>query len=504
MKNKNVLLFSLIALLSSSTLMAQNWKVGGNTLNATGKFGSTNKQDIEFITNSNINGVLTKGGLWGLGITTPIAKLHVNSTVGGQDLFKVQEAGATKFNVAANGGVSIGAFASVPANSLFVSGNAGIGISVPVSKLHVFTGSSGTTPFPNSLLTLEHSFNNYLSILTPTVNESGILFGNAANNVSGGIIYNSSFQGSAPNALQFRTNGNLPRMVVTAEGNVGVGTTNPENFRLKIIHGNGLLNGLAIENATAPGIEWSLFTGAGNSPLNFIRNGAILGQISFPSGQYLALSDERLKTNIRSMSSVLKKINQLKASTYQFKNATDKEDYDGFIAQDVMKIFPNLVTHTVNKESNTDVYLMNYSGFGVIAIKGIQELMKQNDSLKSEVENLKSEMMQIKTMLNIGSQSTGSGAGKISISLTNAALEQNTPNPVSNSTSIRYSLPQKFSNAQLIITDNNGRTMKQVKIADGGNGVVNVDASLLISGTYTYSLIVDGKIISTKQMIVKK
>ena len=48
-----------------------------------------------------------------------------------------------------------------------------------------------------------------------------------------------------------------------------------------------------------------------------------------------------------------------------------------------MKIFPSLVSHTVFKENNTDVYTMNYSGFGVIAIKGIQELIKINDSLKS-------------------------------------------------------------------------------------------------------------------------
>jgi hypothetical protein len=52
---------------------------------------------------------------------------------------------------------------------------------------------------------------------------------------------------------------------------IGIGTTNNENFKLKIVHGNNLLNGLAIENSTLPGIEWSLFTGSGNGPLNFVR-----------------------------------------------------------------------------------------------------------------------------------------------------------------------------------------------------------------------------------------
>jgi hypothetical protein len=41
--------------------------------------------------------------------------------------------------------------------------------------------------------------------------------------------------------------------------------------------------------------------------------------------------------------------------------------------------------HTVNSERNLDVYTLNYSGFGVIAIKGIQELLaiitEQNEKI---------------------------------------------------------------------------------------------------------------------------
>jgi len=37
-----------------------------------------------------------------------------------------------------------------------------------------------------------------------------------------------------------------------------------------------------------------------------------------------------------------------------------------------------------------------------------------------------------------------------------------------------------------------------------GSGVVNIDASSLNSGSYNYTLIVDGKTIETKKMIVTK
>jgi hypothetical protein len=239
-------------------------------------------------------------------------------------------------------------------------------------------------------------------------------------------------------------------------------------------------------------------------------NGAILGQISFPSGQYLALSDERLKTNIKPMAAVLEKIAQLKPSAYQFKNATEKQDYNGFIAQDVMKIFPSLVSHTVIKQSNTDLYTMNYSGFGVIAIKGIQELMKINeekdaaiDSLKSEIKNLKFEKGEIKAMLK-ANQSSSSSQAVTNTLLTDASLEQNTPNPFITTTTIHYTLPGKSAKAQIIITDKSRKTIKQINISGAGKGVVNVEASALSAGVFNYSLMVDGKLIATKQMVLTK
>ena len=103
------------------------------------------------------------------------------------------------------------------------------------------------------------------------------------------------------------------------------------------------------------------------------------------------------------MSSMLEKIGQLKPSIYQFKNSTDKQEYNGFIAQDVLKVFPSLVVHTVNTERNLDVYTLNYSGFGVIAIKGIQELMaiitEQNEKiaiLENKVSKLEVALARIK------------------------------------------------------------------------------------------------------------
>lgn len=54
------------------------------------------------------------------------------------------------------------------------------------------------------------------------------------------------------------------------------------------------------------------------------------------------------------------------------------------------------------------------------------------------------------------------------------------------------------------ITDKNGKQLKQLNISGNGNGIVNIYASTLSSGAYNYSLIVDGGLISSKQMIIGK
>src|SRR6478735_4042091 len=75
--------------------------------------------------------------LVGIGTTAPNSKLHVNTTATGQNPFRVQVAGSTKFFVANNGGTAIGSLSTPPANGLFVSGNAGFGTVAPVTKIHV-------------------------------------------------------------------------------------------------------------------------------------------------------------------------------------------------------------------------------------------------------------------------------------------------------------------------------------------------------------------------------
>jgi hypothetical protein len=88
--------------------------------------------------------------------------------------------------------------------------------------------------------------------------------------------------------------------------------------------------------------------------------------------------------------------------------------------------------------------------------------------------------------------------------VSDASLSQNTPKPFTNMTYISYRLPEKFRTAEISISDNTGRVIKQEKIVGGRSGRVHLNSTGLSSGTYNYSLFVDGNPVSTKQMLLTK
>ena len=142
--------------------------------------------------------------------------------------------------------------------------NIGVGITTPLVKLHVQQGASGNIN-PFGPLVVEGNSNTYINLLSPDANETSVLFGKANNAASGGIVYNNL---STLNGLQFRTNGNLTRMVIDNNGNVGIGVIIPQ-AKLDI-NGNIKTNSLTIAN--------------GGSQSDFLIKNDAAGQVSFRKG----------------------------------------------------------------------------------------------------------------------------------------------------------------------------------------------------------------------------
>lgn len=87
--------------------------------------------------------------------------------------------------------------------------------------------------------------------------------------------------------------------------------------------------------------------------------------------------------------------------------------------------------------------------------------------------------------------------------LNKTILYQNTPNPLINYTTIRYYAPESSTTSYIQINDMLGNLVKKLPLAIGENETI-IQKGELATGIYVYSLILDGKLIDSKRMIVNK
>ena len=183
-----------------------------------------------------------------------------------------------------------------------------------------------------------------------------------------------------------------------------------------------------------------------------------------------------------------------KMKSIEDKGIAEKEAirYDGFIAQDVEKVAKSIgydFSGVIKPANEKDHYKMSYSDFVVPLVKGMQEQENKIQELEKQIDELK-KMISSKEDIKISG---------IELSDKNAiVLNQNVPNPFANQTSISYSVPQN-STAQIIFYDATGRVIKSSNVS--GKGQLNVFGNDLMTGTYSYSLFVDGKKIDTKKLV---
>ncbi len=112
------------------------------------------------------------------------------------------------------------------------------------------------------------------------------------------------------------------------------------------------------------------------------------GQICYATSPTIC-SDIRLKKDFSNLSSSLASVAQLKGYNYYLRNEKNPNLQTGFIAQEIQKIFPELVNQ------GSDGYLsVDYVGI-------IPHLVESIKSLKSENDSLKERLLKIESLLNI-------------------------------------------------------------------------------------------------------
>jgi len=238
-------------------------------------------------------------------------------------------------------------------------------------------------------------------------------------------------------------------------------------------------------------------------------------------------SDATLKNNIADVDSrnALASLLRLSPKTYSYKTS----DYPyldlpqgsqyGLIAQEVEQVFPQLVsdiTHPEVKDTEGKVLSprmqykgLNYAGLIPILVGAVKQQQTKIDSLQQVIDTRLSEI-ENRLARCCGSGKTDEGEGtethRINVELSNmqvVVLEQNVPNPFAEQTAINYFIPEDAAGAQMLFFDAAGKVLKTL-LLEKGNGIVTVFAGNLSSGTYSYSLLVDGKAVETKRMVKGK
>ncbi len=184
------------------------------------------------------------------------------------------------------------------------------------------------------------------------------------------------------------------------KGKTGINRTNPTAaLEIGQVNNRGFI--LVNPNSWA-NWELAVYKNAdyNGSDLYLFFNEAYRGNFFHRDGRYYKLSDARFKTDVRPLKSLLPSIMQLKPLEYHYLgNAASDPKSKGFIAQDVQKLFPELIS-VHNEENNghintTNVLMMKYDDMGPIEIKAIQEqqqlireLREKNNLLKRRIEKV--------------------------------------------------------------------------------------------------------------------
>lgn len=244
-------------------------------------------------------------------------------------------------------------------------------------------------------------------------------------------------------------------------------------------------------------------------PALFVKGNAVT------TGGAWYVSDKQLKTAIEPLGDMSDLISKLNPVSYEFKNSEYRSlnlphgKQIGLIAQELEEIFPELVMQIKGKTilgpdsqviRQPSIKTVNYVGLIPVLLAGFQEQKAENDKQRAEIEELKSQIQQIKSTQSSQPDQIESSVKENNLQ-NSLVLDQNAPNPFSESTEIGFNIPENSKEARLVIMSDDGRISKTVLLNQRGKGQITVFGADLSKGTYSYSLIIDGVKLETKRMI---
>jgi hypothetical protein len=360
-------------------------------------------------------------GLIVKGYTSQSANLQEWQDSSGTVLAFVGSKGEMQALVSNNGSAAMyGTNSNTGAGSVGVWGNASGATGTTYGGFFTVTSSSGTGVYGSASSSTGTTYGGYF---TNNSASGTALYAIATNAGAKGLVVKAAASQTADLA-QFQNSSGTPLASIAADGSVNVagsasaaiqgnssrtvdgtigvfgwvdgatGITYGGQFQsysasgiaLAAIAGNAATKGLVVKGAASQTGDLAQFQ---NSSATVLAKIDSAGNVSTPS--VILTSDKRYKQKIEPLKAgALEIIAKLEPVTYEWKDTKEtgvEAEHVGFIAQDVQKILPQVVS--TDKSSPDQKLGIRYNELIPVLVKAVQEQQTQIDALKAEIKTLK-------------------------------------------------------------------------------------------------------------------